>query len=120
MKNLREYKREFRHKRVRKKIQGTTERPRLCVRRSLTNFYAQIVDDTQGKVLFGMSTLNKGLKGKIKNGGNVEAAVVLGEAVAAEAIKKGIKSVCFDRGGYLYHGRVKAFAETVRQGGMEF
>ena len=71
-------------------------------------------------MLFGLSTLNKSLKSKIKNGGNIAAASALGEAVAAEAQKKGIKKVCFDRGGYLYHGRIKAFAESARKGGMEF
>ncbi len=116
----RELKRVGRHKRIRKKVSGTTDQIRLCIHRSLTNFYAQAVDDTKGKVLFGMSTRAKGLSGKIKNGGNIAAASALGEVFAVEAQKKGIKKVCFDRGGYLYHGRVKAFAEGARKGGMEF
>ncbi|MCK5012291.1 MAG: 50S ribosomal protein L18 [Candidatus Omnitrophica bacterium] len=115
-----EQKRIGRHRRIRKKIAGTVDQPRLCVHRSLTNFYAQIVDDSAGKVLFGMSTRNKGVSSKAKGGGNIAAASVLGEAFAAEAQKKGIKKVCFDRGGYLYHGRIKAFAEGARKGGMEF
>ena len=115
-----EYKRIGRHKRIRKKVTGTVDQPRLCVHRSLTNLYAQIVDDSAGKVLFGMSTRNKSVLNKAKGGGNIAAASVLGEAFAAEAQKKGIKKVCFDRGGYLYHGRIKAFAEGARKGGMEF
>ena len=116
----REIKRVGRHKRIRKKISGTSDQPRLCIHRSLTNFYAQVVDDSIGKVLLGMSTRNKGILGKINGGGNISAASVLGEAFAAEAQKKGVKKVCFDRGGYLYHGRVKAFADGARKGGMEF
>ncbi|MBU0469357.1 MAG: 50S ribosomal protein L18 [Candidatus Omnitrophica bacterium] len=117
---LKELKRGYRHARTRKKVVGTTEQPRLCVHRSLKNLFAQVVDDSTGKVLFGMSTMNKEVRSKIKNGGNIDAASVLGESFAVEAKKKGIKKVCFDRGGYLYHGRVKAFAESVRKGGMEF
>jgi len=110
----------YRHKRIRKKVVGTSDRPRLCVHRSLNNFYAQIVDDATGKVLLGMSTLAKDLKGKTKTRGNIVAASNLGETFAAEAQKKGFKKVCFDRGGYLFHGRVKAFADAARKAGMEF
>ena len=120
IKNEREQKRLNRHRRIRKTVSGTTERPRLCVHRSLKNFSAQVIDDTTGKVLLGMTTLAKDIKGKVKNGGNVEAATALGEAFAKKSIDKGIKLVSFDRGGYLYHGRVKAFAEAARNGGMEF
>jgi len=120
IKTTKEEKRIFRHKRLRKKISGTKERPRICVHRSLKNFHVQVIDDTIGKVLLGMSTLGKNLGSHIKNGGNVEAAANLGEVFAAEAQKKGIKTVCFDRGGYLFHGRVKAFADAARKGGMEF
>lgn len=116
----RELKRIGRHARIRKKITGTAERPRLCVHRSLNNFSAQVIDDSQGKVLFGMSTMGKSIATKIKYGGNIKAASALGEAFAAEAQKKGITKVSFDRGGHLYHGRVKAFAEGARKGGMEF
>ncbi len=115
-----ELKRAARHKRIRKKMNGTEEQPRLCVHRSLKNLYAQVVDDTSGKVLFGMSTLNKDVKGKMVYGGNVKSASALGEAMAAMAKTKGISRVSFDRGGYLYHGRVKAFAEAARKGGLEF
>ncbi len=116
----REIKRIGRHKRIRKKVIGTSDQPRLCVHRSLNNLYAQVIDDSLGKVLFGMSTEEKGLSKKIKYGGNVNAASALGDAFAIEVQKKGIKRICFDRGGYLYHGRVKAFAEAVRKGGLEF
>lgn len=118
--NNREKKRLARHDRIRKRISGTSERPRLCVHRSLKNFYAQIVDDTTGKVLCGVSTLNKEIAAKLKNGGNVESAKALGEKFAAVAKEKGVTKVCFDRGGFLYHGRVKAFADAVRENGLEF
>ncbi len=117
---VKERKRLFRHKRIRKKVSGTTEIPRICVHRSLNNFYVQLVDDTTGKVLMGMSTLSKLIKDKLPHKGNIAAATSLGEIFAAELQKKGIKKVCFDRGGFLYHGRIKAFAEAVRKGGMEF
>lgn len=120
MLNVKEQQRIFRHERIRKGLTGTTERPRLCLHRSLNNLQAQIIDDQAGKILIGKSTLAKDIKSKFKTGGNVNAASILGEAVAAEAIKKGIKQVSFDRGGYLYHGRVKAFAEAARKAGLEF
>ena len=118
--NLREIKRNARHERIRKRLSGTKERPRLCVHRSLKNISAQIIDDTTHKVLLGVSTLNKDVRKKIKTGGNLEAATALGEAIAALAQKKGIKKVAFDRGGYLYHGRIKAVAEAARKAGLEF
>ncbi len=117
---FRELKRKFRHKRLRKKVSGTADRPRLAVHRSLKNISAQIIDDSTGKVIVGTSTLNKDIKGKIKNGGNIEAATTLGETFANQAKDKGITKVCFDRGGYKYHGRIKAFAEAARNGGLEF
>lgn len=117
---IKELKRVGRHQRIRKKIRGDAARPRLCVHRSLTNFYAQVVDDVSGKVLAGMSTREKELAKKIKYGGNVGAAAALGEVFGARLQKKGIKKVSFDRGGYMYHGRVKAFAEAARNAGMEF
>lgn len=120
MKNLKEIQRVYRHQRIRKTVVGIADRPRLCVHRSLHHFYAQIIDDTTGKTLMGVSTLNKDVKGKTKNGGNVASATILGETFAALAKQKGITKVSFDRGGYLYHGRVKAFAEAVRKGGLEF
>ncbi len=115
-----ELKRIYRHRRVRRKVIGSQERPRLCLHRSLNNLSAQIIDDVSRKIIFVLSTLNKDVKSKIKSGGNVQAASILGEALAKKAIEKGIIKVSFDRGGYLYHGRIKAFAEGARKGGLEF
>ena len=106
-----------RHQRVRKNISGTAERPRLNVFRSLNNIYAQIIDDVKGVTLVSASSLDKEF---VSYGGNVEAAKAVGKAVAEKAIAAGIKSVVFDRGGYLYHGRVAALAEGAREGGLEF
>lgn len=107
-----------RHLRVRKHISGTAERPRLNVFRSLSNIYAQVIDDVTGTTLVAASSKDKDLS--IQNGGNVEAAKVVGAAVAKRAQEKGIKEVVFDRGGYIYHGRVKALAEAAREAGLEF
>ena len=120
MLEIREQKRIYRHSRIRKTLLGTTQKPRLCVHRSLKNMHAQLIDDVTKKVLFGISTLDKGLRSKIKSGGNINAASVLGEALAQKAVAQGIKKVSFDRGGYLYHGRVKAFADGARKGVLEF
>ena len=106
--------------RVRKKISGTTERPRLNVFRSIQNVYAQIVDDERGVTLVAASTLSPELKAKLTTGGNIEAAAAVGELVAKKALEAGIKGVVFDRAGYIYHGRVKALAEAARAGGLEF
>ena len=106
-----------RHKRVRGKVSGTPERPRLNVFRSETNIYAQIIDDTKGVTLVSASSLEKGFEGY---GSNCEAAKKVGEAIAERAKAKGIEAVVFDRGGYLYHGRVKALAEGAREGGLQF
>lgn len=106
-----------RHQRVRKNISGTAERPRLNVYRSLNHIYAQIIDDTKGVTLASASSLDKEFKGY---GGNCEAAKAVGELVAKKALEKGIKAVVFDRGGYLYHGRVAALAEGAREGGLDF
>jgi large subunit ribosomal protein L18 len=113
-------KRVSRHQRVREKVKGAPERPRLCIYRSLSNLYAQIIDDTKGATLLNISTLHKSLRAQVKYGGNVKAAAALGELVAKTAKEKGINKVSFDRGGYLYHGRIKAFAEAARKGGLEF
>lgn len=118
--NKKEVKRNYRHKRIRKKISGTPDQPRLCVHRSLKNLNAQIVDDSSGTVLLGLSTQSKDIASSVKYGGNVAAATKLGEQFSKLAVEKGIKKVAFDRGGYLYHGRIKAFAEAARNGGMEF
>jgi large subunit ribosomal protein L18 len=107
------------HRRIRHTLAGRTARPRLCVFRSLKHTYAQIVDDSAGKTLVAASTLN--LDGqKLQKGGNVEAAKRVGKTVAEKALAKGIESVVFDRGGYLYHGRVKALAEAAREAGLKF
>lgn len=110
--------RKKKHLRIRKKISGTTECPRLVVYRSLKNIYAQIIDDTTGTTLVAASSLEVDLKKEY--GGNQDAAKKVGELVAKKAIDKGIKEVVFDRGGYLYHGRVAALAEGAREAGLEF
>ena len=107
-----------RHARIRKDLMGTTERPRLNVFRSNANITAQIIDDEKGVTLVSASTLEKDLN--IKNGGNVEAAKLIGSEIAKRAKKAKITKVVFDRGGYLYHGRVKALAEAARENGLEF
>ena len=106
-----------RHNRVRGKISGTAERPRLSVFRSENNIYAQIIDDVAGVTLVSASTVEKGFEG---NGGNAEAAKKIGATVAERALQKGIEEVVFDRGGYIYHGRVQALAEGAREGGLKF
>lgn len=106
-----------RHLRVRKKVSGTTERPRLAVYRSEKNIYAQIIDDINGTTLVSASSLEKEFNGA---GSNKEAAKVVGEMVAKRAIEKGIKEVVFDRGGYVYHGRIQNLAEGAREAGLQF
>lgn len=108
------------HVRVRKKIKGTPDRPRLCVFRSLTNIYAQIIDDTTGKTLVAASSLESPLKEELKNGQNKAAAKEVGSLVAKKALEKGIKAVVFDRNGYIFHGRVKELADGAREAGLEF
>ncbi len=106
-----------RHKRVRAKIKGTAERPRLNVFRSSTNIYAQLIDDVAGVTLAAASTLDKEISG---NGGNKEAAKKVGKLIAERAAQKNITEVVFDRGGYIFHGRVKELAEGAREGGLKF
>ena len=113
----RKFERNRRHARVRTKISGTAERPRLCMYRSNTGIYAQIIDDVKGNTLVSASTLDKEVKTKHAN---KEAAKEVGKLVAKRAIEKNIKSVVFDRGGYIYHGVVKELAESAREGGLEF
>lgn len=108
--------RKVRHERVRKQISGTAERPRLNVFRSNNQIFAQIIDDTKGNTLVSSSSVEL----KIKNGGNVEGASLVGKDIAEKAKKANITKVVFDRGGYLYHGRVKALAEAARENGLEF
>ncbi|MEB3103462.1 50S ribosomal protein L18 [Ferviditalea candida] len=109
-----------RHLRVRKKIQGTSERPRLSIFRSAKHMYAQIIDDSKGITLIAASSQDKELKDQISNGGNVESARKVGELLAKRAKEKGIDKVVFDRGGYLYHGRVQALADAAREAGLDF
>ena len=109
--------RERRHLRVRKKISGTAECPRLCVYRSNTNLYAQIIDDVAGVTIVSASTLDKSIK---TNHANKDAAKEVGTLIAKKAIEKNIKTVVFDRGGYIYHGVVKELAEAAREAGLEF
>ena len=115
----REFSLHRRHLRVRKKVSGTQERPRLAVHRSHLHLYAQLIDDLAGKTLLSRSTLQSEFKRHSKKGGNVEAAKRLGELVAEAALSAGIKKVVFDRGGYLYHGRVRALADAARSKGLE-
>lgn len=109
-----------RHVRVRKKISGTAERPRLNVFRSGKHIYAQLIDDVKGATLASASTVDKELSSQVENGGNVEAARKVGELIAKRAQAAGITNVVFDRGGYLYHGRIQALAEAAREAGLAF
>jgi large subunit ribosomal protein L18 len=109
-----------RHLRVRKKVFGTAERPRLSVFRSLRNIYAQIIDDVAGQTLVSAATTESAIKEKLSSAAASEAAVILGTTLAQRAQEKGITKVVFDRGGYLYHGRVKALAESAREAGLDF
>jgi large subunit ribosomal protein L18 len=105
------------HKRIRRKVQGTAERPRLAVFRSVAHIYVQVIDDAKGSTLVSASSIEKATK---TNGGNVAAAKAIGKTIAERAKEKGIKRVVFDRGGYQYHGRVKALADAAREAGLEF
>jgi large subunit ribosomal protein L18 len=108
------------HARVRTKMSGSPERPRLCVYRSLGHIYAQVIDDRIGKTLVSASSIDKDTKKGLKGGGNVAAAKVIGKTVAERAKAAGVTKVVFDRGGYKYHGRVKALAEAAREAGLQF
>ncbi len=109
-----------RHYRVRNKISGTGERPRLNVFRSNKNIYAQIIDDTKGITLVASSSIDTDLKGQIENGADKAGAKKVGQAIAKKAIEQGIETVVFDRGGYVYHGRIKELAEGAREAGLKF
>ena len=106
------------HKSIRRRIVGTAERPRLSVYRSLQNIFVQIIDDTTGNTLVSASTIEKGAK--IENGSNIEAAKQIGERIAKKALEKGITTVVFDRGGYIYTGKIKAIADAAREAGLKF
>lgn len=116
---IREAHRMRRHRRIRKKLSGSSERPRLVVHRSHLHLYAQLVDDSTGRTLLACSTRHPDLIRQVQRGGNVAAAKKLGEAVAESAVTAGIRKAVFDRGGYAYHGRVKALAEAARAKGLE-
>ncbi len=105
------------HERIRHKVRGTAERPRLAVFRSVANIYVQVIDDADGRTLVSASSIEKGSR---INGGNVAAAKTVGKLIAQRAKEKGIQKVVFDRGGYIYHGRVKALADAAREAGLEF
>jgi large subunit ribosomal protein L18 len=108
--------REAIHRRIRRKVKGSSERPRLAVYRSVKHIYAQVVDDEHGKTIVSASTTEKDLRGA--SGGNLDAARRIGKAIAERALEKGIESVVFDRGGYLYHGRIKALTDAAREAGL--
>ena len=112
--------RKKRHLRVRKKVTGTAERSRLNVFRSIKHIYAQVIDDSSGKTIVSASSLDKEIKGKVKSGGNIDSAKIVGQLVAKRAVDKGINTVVFDRGGYLFHGRIKALADSARESGLKF
>ena len=108
------------HNRMRNRFAGTAERPRLAVFRSNNHMYAQIIDDTVGNTLVSASTLQKDVKAELEKTNNVEAAAYLGTVIAKKAIEKGITSVVFDRGGFIYHGKIKALADAAREAGLKF
>jgi len=112
--------RQRRHERIRKKISGTVARPRLCVYKSNKHIYAQIIDDTKGMTLVSACTIDKEVKSTLKPGCNITNAKQIGKLVAKRAIVKGIDTVVFDRGGYIYHGRIKALADAAREEGLKF
>ena len=108
------------HRRLRNRFSGTAERPRLAVFRSNNHMYAQIIDDTVGKTLVSASTLQKEVKAELEKTNNVDAAAYLGKVIAEKALEKGIKDVVFDRGGFIYQGKIKALADAAREAGLEF
>lgn len=120
MKNKRGQSRLKRRQRIRLRICGNSLRPRLVVHRSLRNLFAEVIDDTKNKTLFSWSTLDKNIKTKLPETGNLKQAHFFGEAFGAKAKEKGISKIVFDRAGYLYHGRIKAFVEGLRKAGLEF
>lgn len=109
-----------RKKRIRKKITGTGDRPRLCVFRSTKQIYAQVIDDSVGKTVASASTLSEEIRNELKSSGNIEAAKKVGELIARKCLERNIREVVFDRNGYLYHGRVKALALLARENGLQF
>jgi large subunit ribosomal protein L18 len=120
MKLTRQESRDRRHRRVRVKVFGTPERPRLAVFRSNQHIYAQVIDDTTHHTLVAASTVEPSLKSEVSSSASCEASVKIGQLIAERAVAKGIKQVVFDRGGYIYHGRVKALADAAREAGLDF
>lgn len=118
--SIRKEKVQKRHKTIRIKLSGTPESPRLAVYRSTKHIYAQLIDDVNAVTLASASSVDKDLKVKLGHGGNIDSAKAVGEAIAKKALKKGIKDVVFDRGGFLYHGRVAALADAAREAGLNF
>ena len=112
--------REQKHRRLRNRFSGTAERPRLAVFRSNNHMYAQIIDDTVGNTLVSASTLQKDVKANLEKTNNVDAAAYLGKVIAEKALEKGIKDVVFDRGGFIYHGKIEALADAAREAGLKF
>jgi large subunit ribosomal protein L18 len=112
--------REAKHRRMRARISGTAEKPRLAVFRSNNHIYAQIIDDVEGKTLAAANTLQKDVKAELEKTNNVEAAAAVGKVIAQKALEKGIKTVVFDRGGFIYQGKIKALADAARETGLEF
>ncbi|MEK6672951.1 MAG: 50S ribosomal protein L18 [Nitrospirota bacterium] len=112
--------RKRRHKRIRKIVSGTPERPRLSVYRSLNHIYAQVIDDSNGRTLAAACSMDKGLEGQKGHKGNVVTAKKIGELIAKKILEKGVSKVVFDRSGYIYHGRIKALADGAREAGLEF
>ncbi len=108
------------HRRVRQRVIGTAERPRLCIFRSLDHIYAQVIDDQSGRTLASASSLDKGTRAAMKGGGNIAAAKIVGKTVAERALGAGVRQVVFDSGGYMYHGRVQALANGAREAGLKF
>lgn len=108
------------HRRMRNRLSGTTDRPRLCVFRSNNHMYAQIIDDTVGKTLVAASTIEKEVKDQVEKTNNVDAAAYLGTVIGKRAVEKGIKTIVFDRGGFIYQGKVAALADAAREAGLEF
>ena len=115
-----ELSRRKRHQRIRKRVNGTVERPRVCVHRSSKNLVCQVIDDTSHAVLLGLSTTGKKFKSESAKGSTVEGAKTFGKLVSAELKAKGVEKITFDRSGHLYHGRIKAFADALREGGINF
>jgi len=120
LKRTKEEARKRRKMRVRKKVFGTPERPRLAVFGSLNHIYAQVINDMEGRTIAAASTIEKEVREKIDHGGNVDSARQVGQMIAKRAVEKGVRKVVFDRGGFRYHGRIKALADAAREGGLEF